>query len=43
LAEINDEIVGTFALLIMDNLAHRGEPSSIVEDIVIRKDMQDKN
>lgn len=41
-AEYNDEIVGTFALLIMDNLAHRGEPSSIVEDVVIRNDMQGK-
>src|SRR5262249_49149636 len=25
-------IVGTFALLVMDNLAHRGAPSAIVED-----------
>ncbi len=41
-AELNNEIVGTFALLIMDNLAHRGEPSSIVEDVVIRRDLQGK-
>ncbi len=40
LAELNEEVVGTFALLIMDNLAHRGEPSAIVEDVVIRKDLQ---
>jgi GNAT superfamily N-acetyltransferase len=30
-----DEIVGTFALLIMDNLAHLGAPSAIVEDVVV--------
>lgn len=29
------EIIGTFALLIMDNLAHVGAPSGIVEDVVI--------
>ena len=39
-AENENRILGTFALLIMDNLAHRGEPSSIVEDVVIRKDWQ---
>ncbi len=42
IAEYNDEIAGTFAVLIMDNLAHRGEPSSIVEDVVIRNDLQGK-
>ncbi len=31
-------IVGTFALLIMHNLAHRGTPSAIVEDVVVRSD-----
>jgi ribosomal protein S18 acetylase RimI-like enzyme len=39
-AEVENEIVGTFALLIMDNLAHRGEPSALIEDVVIRKDLQ---
>jgi GNAT superfamily N-acetyltransferase len=28
-------IVGTFALLIMDNLAHLGAPSAIVEDVAV--------
>ncbi len=32
---LNNIIVGTFALLIMDNLAHRGTPSGIVEDVVV--------
>ena len=41
-AEYENEIVGTFTLLIMENLAHRGEPSSIVEDVVIRIDFQGK-
>jgi ribosomal protein S18 acetylase RimI-like enzyme len=31
----NDAIVGTFALLIMHNLAHQGTPSAIVEDVVV--------
>jgi GNAT superfamily N-acetyltransferase len=34
------EIVGTFALLVMDNLAHRGAPSGVVEDVVVRADLQ---
>lgn len=41
-AEYKNEIAGTFAVLIMDNLAHRGEPSSIVEDVVVRSDLQGK-
>ncbi len=41
-AEYGNEIAGTFALLIMDNLAHRGESSSIIEDVVIKKDLQGK-
>ena len=35
-------IVGTFALLIMDNLAHEGTPSGIVEDVVVHGDWQGK-
>ena len=34
-AELENEIVGAFALLIMDNLAHMGAPSGIVEDVVV--------
>jgi GNAT superfamily N-acetyltransferase len=29
------EVVGTYALLIMHNLAHQGTPSAIVEDVVV--------
>jgi GNAT superfamily N-acetyltransferase len=29
-------VVGSYALLIMDNLAHRGAPSAIVEDVVVQ-------
>jgi GNAT superfamily N-acetyltransferase len=29
------EVVGTFALLVMHNLAHCGTPSAIVEDVVV--------
>lgn len=34
------EVVGTFALLIMDNLAHMGTPSGVVEDVVVKEDLQ---
>ena len=30
-----NRIVGTFALLIMDNLAHMGAPSAIIEDVAV--------
>lgn len=29
------QIVGTFSLLIVENLAHRGAPSGLVEDVVV--------
>lgn len=35
LAESNGRIRGTFALLIMDNLANGGMPSGIVEDVAV--------
>jgi GNAT superfamily N-acetyltransferase len=31
----DDQIVGSFALLIMDNLGHRGAPSGVIEDVVV--------
>ena len=34
-AEINGEVIGTFALAIMDNLAHRGSKSGLIEDVVV--------
>lgn len=34
-AELDGRIVGTFALLIMDNLGHLGAPSAIVEDVAV--------
>jgi len=39
-AEIADKVVGTFELLIMDNLAHKGKPSGIVEDVVVDAEYQ---
>lgn len=39
-AAAGKQTVGTFALLIMDNLAHLGAPSGIVEDVVVRTDWQ---
>jgi GNAT superfamily N-acetyltransferase len=32
---LGSEVIGTFALLIMDNLAHLGRPSAIVEDLAV--------
>lgn len=34
------KIIGTFALLIMDNLVNGGLPSGIVEDVAVMKDNQ---
>jgi GNAT superfamily N-acetyltransferase len=42
IAKIGEEIVGSFALLIMDNLAHFGTPSAIVEDVVVAENYQNK-
>ena len=39
-ATIEGAIVGTFALLIMDNLAHLGAPSGVVEDVVVSAERQ---
>lgn len=33
-------VVGTFALLIMDNLAHMGSPSAIVEDLCVTEPLR---
>ncbi len=41
-ARIAGEIVGTFALLIMDNLAHRGAKSGVVEDVIVGAKFQDR-
>lgn len=32
------DVVGTYALLVMHNLAHRGAPSAVVEDVVVAAD-----
>ena len=32
-------VVGTFALLVMDNLAHMGAPSAIVEDVCVDNEL----
>ncbi|GAB4376281.1 MAG: GNAT family N-acetyltransferase [Elainellaceae cyanobacterium] len=34
-AELSSSVVGTFALLIMDNLLHLGRPSGIVEAVAV--------
>ena len=37
-AAMEGGIQGVMALLIMDNLGHRGAPSALVEDVVVRRD-----
>jgi GNAT superfamily N-acetyltransferase len=38
-AEREGRIVGSFALLVMDNIGHLGTPSGIVEDVVVAPDL----
>jgi GNAT superfamily N-acetyltransferase len=40
LNSVNGAIVGTFALLIMDNLSHAGRPSGIVEAVAVASSCQ---
>jgi len=39
-AVAGDEIVGTFALLVMDNLGHLGARSAIIEDVAVAPEWQ---
>lgn len=39
-AEVDGKICGTFALLIMDNLANGGAPSGVVEDVAVPRAFQ---
>lgn len=41
-AEYQSRVVGTFALLVMDNLGHLGSPSSVVEDVAVQPEYQGK-
>lgn len=34
------EVIGTYSLLIMDNLSHRGRPSGVIESVAVRPDWQ---
>jgi GNAT superfamily N-acetyltransferase len=36
---VDEMVVGTFALLVMDNLLHRGAPSGIVEDVGVAPEL----
>ena len=39
-AEADGQVVGTFALLVMDNLANGGAPSGVVEDVAVPRALQ---
>ena len=39
-AEVEGMVVGSFALLMMDNLGHLGTPSAVIEDVVVALDRQ---
>ncbi|MBN2792954.1 MAG: GNAT family N-acetyltransferase [Desulfuromonadales bacterium] len=38
LAEWQQQVVGTFALLIMDSLGHHGVPAAVLEDVVVSEE-----
>jgi N-acetylglutamate synthase-like GNAT family acetyltransferase len=42
LAKCDNQVIGTFALAIMDNLAHLGKSSGLVEDVVVATNMRSK-
>jgi GNAT superfamily N-acetyltransferase len=39
-ALMGERLVGTFTLLIVENLAHQGAPTGVVEDVVVAVDCQ---
>ncbi|MCX5513198.1 GNAT family N-acetyltransferase [Kaistia algarum] len=39
-AEADGEVLGTFALMIIDNIAHWGTPTAMIENVVVREDRQ---
>jgi GNAT superfamily N-acetyltransferase len=39
-AESGDEIVGTFALIVVQHLSHHSARSAVVEDVVVKSDWQ---
>jgi len=39
---LDQKVVGTFALLIVENLAHRGAPSGLLEDVVVAIEHQSR-
>jgi GNAT superfamily N-acetyltransferase len=40
IACFDEQVVGTFALLIMDNLGHQGRPSAVIEDVAVEPTRQ---
>ncbi|MEB3232836.1 MAG: GNAT family N-acetyltransferase [Leptolyngbyaceae bacterium] len=42
LGELDHKPVGTFALLVMDNLVHQGNPSGVVEGVAVDPSFQGK-
>lgn len=38
--EADEAIVGTFALIVVDSVAHSGKPFAVVEDVVVSQDWQ---
>jgi len=39
-AELDGDLIGTFALLVMENLGHLGAPSGVVEDVAVAPSFQ---
>ncbi len=41
-ALVESRVVGTFTMLVMDNIAHMGAGSTIIEDVVVEKELRGK-
>ena len=39
-ATAGSKVIGVFALLVMDNLGHKGTPSAILEDVVVAEGLR---
>lgn len=39
-AQADGEVVGSFALMLIDNIAHWGTPTAMIENVVVREDRQ---
>jgi GNAT superfamily N-acetyltransferase len=41
-AEVDGRVIGTFTLIVMENLSHRGAPSALVESVAVAPEWQSR-